>query len=97
MRLTEYDRKTLSTFARLATGSQSRPSGISDSDCAGERQLFQFVRDHVQALKVAVANYNAGVSVNSLIEWARIADVLSDEIPDQEAFEERLSDARRSY
>lgn len=95
MRLTEYDRENIAIFARLATGSQSRPSGISDSDCASERQLFQFVRDHIQALKVAVANYNAGASVNAKIEWARIADVLSDEIPDEEAFEERLSDARR--
>jgi len=74
-----------------------REPASSDADVVQERALFQFVLDHVAALKVAVANYNAGISVNPKIEWERIADILSDEIPDEEAFDERLSDARRGY
>lgn len=89
MTLTDYDKENISTFERLY-----RAPSIADAAVSTERQLYQFVQDHISGLRVAIANYNAGVSVNPKIDWNAIADILSDEVTSPEAFDERLSDAR---
>lgn len=87
--LTEYDKETIAAFARLY-----HTPAVADAAVSNERQLYQFVQDHIAGLRVAIANYNAGVSVNPKIDWNAIADILSDEVTSPEAFDERLSDAR---
>ena len=69
----------------------------SSDSIQNDRELFQALQDAVMCLRAVVRNYNAGISHNPPISWQRIADVLSDELPDAESFEERLSDARMDY
>lgn len=75
-------------FRRLATGSQSRPSGISDSDCAEEYRAQEMVAKARALLETALPLTD--------LRKDEITDLL-DRCPDADAWDEAISDAKRDY
>ncbi len=92
---TQYETDGLNTFRSLSRGTET--DRASSDSIQSERELFQALQDAVMCLRAVVRNYNAGISHNPQISWQRIADVLSDELPDELAFDERLSAAARGW